>query len=287
MKHVIIITLASLLISLYASGQRFILDSVAINGHQRVFWMQLPETPVENAPLIMVCHGYGSTGNNHTWMKDIAAEKGAVLCIPKGLKDLRGKPSWNVGYPFQSGWKQNDVKELCKLARHIQKKYGVSRQNCFLTGVSNGGELCYLMAYSKQDVFKGFASVAGLTMEWTYRTMEAPCPRPFLEIHGTEDRTSEWTGDLQNKGGWGAYLSVPVAVGYWVARNRCTNVQTDSLPGLRPNGRYTIKHYYSGGSADVCLYEVKGGTHSQLASDVNVGLLIWNFFEKLIVNEKR
>ena len=81
MKHVVIITLASLLISLYASGQRFILDSVAINGHQRVFWMQLPETPVENAPLIMVCHGYGSTGNNHTWMKDIAAEKGAVLCM--------------------------------------------------------------------------------------------------------------------------------------------------------------------------------------------------------------
>ena len=188
---------------------------------------------------------------------------------------------------MQDGWKVDDVKSLCRIASYVQKHYKLSRENTFLTGMSNGGEMCYLMAYSRQKTFRAVAPIAGLTMEWMYRTLQAPTPIPLMEIHGTEDRTSEWTGDPDNKGGWGVYMSVPLAVSYWVARNRCTNVQTDSLPGLRPNGRYTIKHYYSGGSADVCLYEVKGGTHSQLASDVNVGLLIWNFFEKLIVNEKR
>ena len=287
MKRFLFVLLIYCAVRTFVYGQQFVYDSVKINGHMRRYWLQLPESTTQGAPFIMVCNGYGNRGNKNTYMNGIAAEKGAVLCIPIGFKDGQGKCSWNVGYPFQTGWKQDDVKELGLLARHIQKKYGVSRKNCFLTGVSNGGELCYLMAYRKQNVFMAFASVAGLTMEWIYRTMEAPCPRPFLEIHGTEDRTSEWNGDLQNNGGWGAYLSVPIAVGYWIARNRCTTVQTDSLPGLRPNGRYTLKYYYSGGDADVCLYEVKGGTHSSLADDVNVGQLIWNFFEKLIRDEER
>ncbi|MBP3774971.1 MAG: prolyl oligopeptidase family serine peptidase [Bacteroidaceae bacterium] len=282
MKRTILIGCLSVLMAAPALGQRLVRDSVKLGGQWRRYWMQLPAQMKQGAPLVMVCHGYGNIGKSDSWMKQAAEKNGFALCIPQGLKDPKGKHSWNVGYPFQQGWKQNDVKDLCRIARHVQKKYGLSRENCFLTGMSNGGEMCYLMAYSKQDVFKAFAAVSGLCMEWIYSSMDAPCPRPFFEIHGTKDHTSEWAGDLQNKGGWGAYMPVPVAIGYWVAQNRCTHEVTDTVPGLRNNGMYTIRHHFAGGKEDVWLYEVVGSGHSWHDKEIDTGGEIWNFFRKYV-----
>ena len=72
------------------------------------------------------------------------------------------------------------------------------------------------------------APLAGLTLEWMYKSLEAKEPVPLLEIHGTADRTSLWEGDPENEGGWGEYISVPLAAGYWAAVNRCTHEQTDT-----------------------------------------------------------
>ena len=47
---------------------------------------------------------------------------------------------------FSAGLKTDDVDFLCKLARYLQKEYNLSRHNTFLTGMPNGGEMCYLMA---------------------------------------------------------------------------------------------------------------------------------------------
>ena len=62
----------------------------------------------------------------------------------------------------------------------------------------------YLHGYdggiTKQNTFKTVAPIAGLTMEWIYRDLEASTI-PLFEIHGIEDRISEWTGDLTNEGG--------------------------------------------------------------------------------------
>ena len=210
---------------------------------------------------------------------------GFAVCIPQGLKDPQGEPSWNVGYPFQQGWKVDDVKALCRIARYVQKRHHLSRTNAFLTGMSNGGEMCYLMAYSKQNTFNAVAPIAGLTMLWMYEQLEASRPIPLMEIHGTEDRVSEWTGDLENKGGWGAYLPVPVAVGYWVAKNRCSREQTDSIGSLKGSEGHTIiKHRYSGGSTgcDVWLYEVIGAGHSWHTDDIDTGEEIWQFFSRYI-----
>jgi len=207
------------------------------------------------------------------------------VCIPLGLEDPKGKPSWNVGYPFQEGWKVDDVKSLGKMAAYVQKRYHLSKENTFLTGMSNGGEMCYLMAYSKQNTFKAVAPIAGLTMVWMYRDLEASKPIPLFEIHGTEDRTSEWTGDLDNKGGWGAYMPVPLAVGYWVAKNRCTKEETERVESLnKDNGHYVIKHRYteSATGCDVWLYEVVGGKHSTHTEDIKTGDEIWSFFKKYV-----
>jgi len=264
---------------------RFVEDSVKVDGHMRHLVMYLPDGMQKGAPVVFVLHGYGAGIWRENPLVATADRHGFAVCIPEGLRDPQGERSWNVGYPFQRGWKVDDVKALCRMARHVHKRYHLSRENTFLTGMSNGGEMCYLMAYSKQKTFKAVAPIAGLTMAWMYERMDAPRPIPLMEIHGTEDRVSEWTGDMENKGGWGAYLPVPVAIGYWVAKNRCTGEQVERIESIQgQEGHPIIKHRYSGSTTgcDVWLYEVVGGVHSWFTSDMDTGEEIWQFFARYI-----
>ena len=261
---------------------RFVEDSVKVDGHMRHLVMYLPDGMQKGAPVVFVLHGYGAGIWRENPLVATADRHGFAVCIPEGLRDPQGERSWNVGYPFQAGWQVDDVKALCRMARYVQKRYHLSRENTFLTGMSNGGEMCYLMAYSKQKTFKAVAPIAGLTMAWMYERLDAPRPIPLMEIHGTEDRVSEWTGDMENKGGWGAYLPVPIAIDYWVAKNRCTNEQVERIQGQE--GHPIIKHRYSGSTTgcDVWLYEVVGGVHSWFTSDMDTGEEIWQFFARYI-----
>ena len=265
----------------------YVEDSLKVDGRMRQFVMYLPDGMEQGAPLVLVLHGYGAGIRRENIMIGPADRYGFAVCIPQGLKDPKGEPSWNVGYPFQQGWKVDDVKALCSMARYVQKRYRLSTLNTFLTGMSNGGEMCYLMAYSEQYTFRAVAPIAGLTMAWTYEQMEAKRPIPLMEIHGTEDRVSEWAGDMENRGGWGAYLPVPLAVGYWVAKNRCTSEETERVESLKGvEGHPIIKHRYRGGTTsgcDVWLYEVVGGVHSWFTDDIDTGEEIWQFFSRYVV----
>lgn len=285
MKRHVTSAIAALALSLLAlpcmAGQ-YVEDSVKIDGHMRQLVMYLPDGVQPNAPLVFVLHGYGAGIWRENPMVAAADRHGFAVCIPQGLRDPEGEPSWNVGYAFQRGWKVDDVKALCRMARYVQKRYRLSRENVFLTGMSNGGEMCYLMAYSNQSTFKAVAPIAGLTMAWIYEQMEAPRPIPLMEIHGTEDRVSEWTGDMDNKGGWGAYLPVPLAIGYWVAKNRCTREEVDSVNGN--DGHTIVMHRYSSPSThcDVWLYEVVDGVHSWFTNDIDTGEEVWRFFSRYL-----
>jgi polyhydroxybutyrate depolymerase len=251
----------------------------------REYWLYLPENLADDAPLVLLLHGYKASAEGYRpEMIQVAKENGFALCYPQGALDARGKTCWNVGYPFQEDLKTDDVDFLCSLARHLQKEHGLSRQNTFLTGMSNGGEMCYLMAYLKPDFFAAFAPIAGLSMEWSYKKFNAKRPVPLMEVHGTMDKTSKWEGDPFNEGGWGAYLAVPQAVGYWVAQARCTFEETIEMPLVRNK---VVLHRYKGGepawkggpAIEVRLYEVIGGKHTWALNDMDTCREIWEFFK--------
>lgn len=264
---------------------RIVLDSARINGQNRRFRMLLPTGLKPGAPVVFVLHGYGNDGSVNTWMNNVAEREGFAVCVPECLLDPNGKPAWNVGYVFQQGWKVDDVDAMCKMARIVQKKYRLSVENTFLTGMSNGGEMCYLLAYRNQTTFKALASLAGLTMTWMYRDLNMVRPVPFLEIHGTEDRTSEWYGDEKNAGGWGAYIPVPIAVGKVIAVDGCYIMSSDTISSRRGlDGHKTVCHAYLNPETknEVLLYEVIGAPHCWFTEDVDTGLLVWNFFKKYL-----
>lgn len=276
MKKLTILLLLLCSLSVQAQSQRFTMKDA---GQEREYWLFVPDSLSPARPLVLMLHGYGGKAENYfPAMEETAKKYGFVLCFPQGLKDPgKGKTGWNVGYPSQQGWKQDDVAFLLRLKKHLVKSYGLNPANTFFSGMSNGGEMCYIMAYQHPEAFAAICSLAGLTMEWLYRTQ----PRgsvPFMEVHGTADTTSAWEGDPENKGGWGAYVAVPMAVGRLISISGCTHRQIETLPLYTPESHQVIRYRYLGGKNEIRLYEVIGGKHSRGASDLDVCEEIWSFF---------
>ena len=256
-----------------------------IDGIKRTYKLYLPKNIKPNAPLVFALHGYGGSFNfDNVGLNEVADRYGFALCYPQGSKDGRGNNCWNVGYPFQADMTVDDISFLCTLAKHLQKQHSLSRRNTFCTGMSNGGEMCYLLAYDKQNTFAAVAPIAGLTMEWMPRHYTRTRPIPLFEVHGTEDRVSEWTGDLGNKGGWGAYIAVPDAINKWVECNKCTKTESVTLPHKNSDSHTVIAYKYTAGrhGTEVWLYEIVGGSHTWATNDIDTGEEIWKFFSRFI-----
>ena len=240
----------------------------------------------DGMPLVFVLHGYGgkALGDGLRFI-ELADLHGFAVCWPQGAEDGTGHSCWNVGYPFQAGYRIDDTAYLRRLVRHLQKNFGVSRRNVFLTGMSNGGEMCYKMAAEHPETFSAIASIAGLTL--TSMSTDYRRPIPFMEVHGTADKISAWDGDPQNKGGWGAYLSVPAALSHIISANRCVGETISEIPAEH---KRVILHRFTGGlpafkngsPADVLLYEVLGGDHSWSDRYIPTCDLVWEFFSRYV-----
>lgn len=261
-------------------------------GTEREYWIFVPDSIGPQRPLVFFLHGYGKNADGYfPALVETARKHGFVLCYPQGLKDPgKGKPGWNVGYPSQEGWQVDDVDFLLKLQKHLLKQYKLNGSNCFFSGMSNGGEMCYIMAYEHPESWAAICSLAGLTMEWLYRSEYPAAPVPFMEVHGTADRTSYWEGDPENKGGWGRYVAVPLAVGRLASVNDCTHELRDTLVRYTPESNTVVRHRYvggtrpgtNGGPSEVRLYEVIGGKHSFGHKDMDVTEEMWDFFKQYL-----
>lgn len=278
-----VVTVLCLMSASAADKGRLIEETLLSGGLERSYKIYIPDDMASHRSLVVVLHGYGGSADPARFdMNRVADRYGFAVCYPQGERDSRGKRCWNVGYPFQADMTVDDVAFLCDLAEHLHHRYDLSPENTFCTGLSNGGEMCYLLAYTCGNVFRAVAPIAGLTLESMYRTLSATRAVPLMEVHGTDDRTSLWEGDPDNSGGWGAYLSVPVAVGYWVAADRCTHSLRDTLPSR--SGRMIVRERYVGGTdgAEVWLYRIEGGKHSWGEADMDTPEAIWEFFSKFV-----
>ena len=104
-----------------------------------------------------------------------------------------------------------------------------------------------------------------MSVEWLYNRTAITHPIPLFEIHGTEDRTTRHGRAISTTKGAGAPMSPSrLAVDYWAAKNKCTVMQTDTLPArTRRPARSSPTATRSGTDGnEVWLYETVGGKHS-------------------------
>jgi len=257
------------------------------NGLNREYIYYAPANIPVDAPLVFVAHGFTGSAQgimNYCGMNTIADQNNFAVCYPQGTSDYWGDNFWNVGYDFHAGVNIDDVDFIVSLASHLQSTYQLNTINTFFTGMSNGGELSYLLACETSGVFRAFAPVAGTVFPngLTNNICSPGIPVPMFETHGRNDNVTLMEGDPFDQY-WGPYLAIDTIINFWVDQNSLTNLVIDTFPNLNNNNKITISYKYSDPATnnEVWLYTHKNGHNWVLDGDVIIEEEIWDFFSQM------
>jgi polyhydroxybutyrate depolymerase len=265
--------------------------SISSGTYEREYIYYHPGNAPANCPLVFVCHGYsGSAAGimNYSDFNSLADEFGFAVCYPQGIEDSDGYTFFNVGYDFQNNETVDDVAFLEELTNLFVAENAVDPDKVFCTGMSNGGDLCYLLACEASETFAGVAPVAGMIMQDIMDVCSPSETVGILEIHGTEDNVTYFNGDPQNQDNWGAYPSIPATVDFWVNLYGIGLIESGTFSDIAPNDGSTVvydKYGLDGDCGEVWLYTVQGGGHDWPGSygnmDIDSSREAWLFFEQL------
>ena len=272
-------------------------------GLEREYMLYIPQSAEKNSPLVFMLHGLGSTHTiimNYSQMNQVADKHGFVVCYPQGIRGAentrhtkKGTPFWNVGYETHKNETVDDVSFIKSLAIYLQQEYNLDPKKTFCAGMSNGGDMSYLLGCEAPDIFKAIAPITGCMMGWIYDSCNKNDPVPVFQVHGTADKTTYYDGDVDNRDKWGAYMGVETTINFWVDRNECKEVNIDTLPDIdRNDGSIVITEKYTGGrnNNEVWFYKVINGDHEWPPGwpvksgngDLNTSEEIWKFFQNFI-----
>jgi len=264
------------------------------DGITRQYIYYEPENLNQQMPLVIVMHGYTGDANsikNYSEMNDFADQYGFAVCYPRGTVDGGGNRFWNVGYAFHQNETVDDVGYLTELTQYLQQTNGLNPDYTFATGMSNGGEMCYMLACQAYDTFKAVAPVAGMILQDILDDCDAAPAIPVFEIHGSQDGVTPLAGDPDNNDGWGSYPSIADTIDYFVEKNGCTTLVEGSVPNTNTSdGSFIVSEKYINGvnQNEVWYYKVVGGGHDWPGSggnmDIEAGEQAWLFFQNYIDN---
>ena len=289
--------------SLLVSDQRMVIHE----GVEREYIIHVPENLTEDFPIVFVIHGYTGSAEGiaaYTGMNSIAEREGFIAVYPQGTIDSNGNTFFNVGYEFNDDSSINDVSFIRELVRSISQEFNLKRKKAFATGMSNGGDMSYLLACTSSDLFKAVAPVAGVLMRGLKDSCELSSPVPIFEIHGTADKISLFEGDLNNEGGWGAYYDLPSTIDFFAERYQLTNKSVKQITSKESGAEYDIffeRHWSDDLEEEVWMYRIEDGRHvwpgikfnwwnNPLAwfyfgsgnEDINASEEVWAFFKKYL-----
>ena len=258
---------------------------------QREYIYFKPSSAPENCPLVFVCHGYTGTAQgimNYSDFNNLATEYGFAVCYPQGIEDSGGNTFFNVGYDFQNNETVDDVAFLEDLINLFSADNSIDSDKVFCTGMSNGGDFCYLLACEASESFLGVAPIAGMIMQDIMDDCNPSQNVGILEIHGTQDNVTYYDGDVNNQDGWGAYPSIPGTIDFFVDMYGLAINSTGNFPNIVSNDGSTVsfeKYGVDEECAKVWLYTVNGGGHDWPGAygnmDIESSREAWLFFDSL------
>jgi polyhydroxybutyrate depolymerase len=260
-----------------------------VDGMERSFILDVPRRLERGAPLVLVFHGYTSSAEairEEAGFTPLTEQHGFVAAYPQGTRDARGKAFFNVGYSFHDGHEVDDVTFVRQLVHRLAQDLEIDPRAVFSTGMSNGGDMSFFLAAQPEPFVQAIAPVAGTMMASWSKDFVPPRRISVLMVHGTRDTVTLWSGDLQNRAGWGAYLGVAAVADLWVRGLDLEISKTVAWPGRPEDERTTVRlHRWTTATdeAELRLYERSGGGHvwpkDLGARDRSTAAEIWSFFQ--------
>ena len=175
------------------------------------------------APLVVLLHGYGSSGKQQeTYMNfsAVAEQRGFILAYPDGTVDATGKQFWNATEVCCNFFMDvDDDAYLISMLNEMESKYSIDRKRIYFVGHSNGGFMSYRMACKHSDRIAAIASLAGATF-LNSSDCAAKDPVSVLQVHGTSDTTILYNGGaiLGRQ-----YPSATASASQWATFDQCSN----------------------------------------------------------------
>lgn len=223
--------------------------TVRVDGRERTYRLYRPAgVPLTGpVPLVVMLHGALGSGEQaesaYGW--NAAADRGGFLvAYPDGLNRAWAVGPECCGAPARDG--VDDAGFVIRLAETLTAELPVDPGRVYVTGISNGGMLAYLLA-CRTDVFAAVAPVAATLLG------DCPTPRPvsLIHIHGDADRTVPYAGGPGrpvNAGGGKLPTKVdgppvPELAARWRAADRCdpparrTDAPVTTVEARCPDGR--------------------------------------------------
>jgi polyhydroxybutyrate depolymerase len=254
--------------------------TVVHEGLEREYIVHVPSNINQDSPLVVVIHGFTSSAEiimTYSDMNDIANREGFIAVYPQGTVGSDGNTFFNVGYDFHSDSTVNDVSFIRYLVNSLTQEFNLKRQKAFATGMSNGGDMAYLLACTSSDVFEAVASVTGVMMKQTMDNCMLDNPVPIFEIHGTADDISFFDGDINNSTGWGAYYSLPETIDFFVKKYQLAQKSEELILSKdegASNDIFFERYWTEGVETEVWMYRIEGGGH--IWPGAGVKLSWWN-----------
>jgi polyhydroxybutyrate depolymerase len=258
------------------------LDALVVGGDRPVKVAIPPGLePNVPAPLLMLLHGYGSSGDEeeaYLRIGAVAALNGMIYLHPDGTRDSNGARFWNATDACcdVDGSEVDDSSYLAGLITEIGSHVAVDPRRVFVVGHSNGAFMSYRMACDHADTIAAIVSLAGAPP-----ANPAACrpsePVAILQIQGSaDDQVRVEGGSLAGNLAPGderleAYPPLEASLAGWATLDGCSGARTlstmtldleRSLVGADGPNESVVSAYQScrrGGAVE--LWMIQGGGH--------------------------
>jgi len=150
-------------------------------GKRSDYSVYIPEnyTAARRWPLIICLHGGYGEGSEYiwTWLRPARA-CGYILLSPKSL---------DVTWTMTAN--SIDTRSILTMLEELAGEYSIDNSRVYLTGLSDGGIMTYLLGIERHELFGGISPIAGALHPMVDPLLRARVGRelPIFVIHGAHD----------------------------------------------------------------------------------------------------
>lgn len=133
-----------------------------------LFYIKRPSTLSENAPLLVMCHGYGSDENDlFSFASELPEELFIISLRAPHLMQPYGNAWYSINFDAEQGkWSDDEQAKdsrdsIANFIDYACKKYPVDSNNVTLLGFSQGTILSYAVALTYPEKVKNIIALSG------------------------------------------------------------------------------------------------------------------------------
>lgn len=238
----------------------------------RTYALYLPKPLPPGAPLLVVLHASGETGDqvraDAGFEFDLLADQhGFVVVYPDGFEKHWDDCRKAATYSARTR-KIDDVGFVQALIAQLHRDHAIDERRVFAVGYSNGGQMAYRLAFELPGGITAAAAIAAsLPAEDNCDCRPPQGPVSVLIMNGTRDPINPYQGGMVSILGFGnrgAVLSARASAEYFARLDGAPGSPvTQILPGQSERDRTWAERalWSSPGGAAVELITIHGGGH--------------------------